>query len=406
MLRMPAVILALTLSFVVLLSGCSGTKAPTAAEKAAATAEKAAATAQKAAEQLAQQAATRPAVATLVSAAATAAPVAKPAATATKPPAQQPKPTDKPAPTVAAPAEKLSLDRRDSGLDNLSSYRAKWVGEWKGADNGKTLTATWEWFEEYIADGSQHHWGSKMSTSDSPGQPVDVEMWRLGDTMYIAVKDEAGKLECTMISGDPESNSMASGMLAPGRLGGVNDAKYIGVETVNGIKTKHYRYDESAATIAGFGKVSGDIWVAADGGYVVKDQMSWQGAAGLFGSSAAKASGEGKWTFEVLDANKPFTIVLPDACQQAGAVEVPILPDATDKFRMGQITTYKTATKLAAVAEFYKEKMAEAGWDLEGDPEVSDMLAMLAFIREGERAQITLGPVDGKVQVMIALSKE
>ena len=371
------------------LVGCAGGKAPSAAEKAAATAEKAAATAQKAAELV---------VATK------AAPVAeKTAATATKPATQTAKSTALPPTTAANVEDALSVERRDAGLDKLKSYRSQWRGEWKSTEAGVTQSAAWDWFEEISTADKAHHWGSKMTDSKS-GKPTSFEFWEIGDTSYIMTTDEQGAQECMVFSGEGQVNSASKGLIAPGALGGVSGAKYVGIDTVNSIRAKHYKYDEKAATLAGFGKVSGEIWVAEDGGYVVKDTLNWQGAAGLFGAGA-KGTGSGTWTYQLQDVNKPLAIKPPEICEK-GKVDVPVMADATEKARMGPMLTYKTAAKPKDVVDFYIKAMAKAGWQPEGEPEIADEMSTLGFAKDGATVQIIIMPADGKTQVMATISKD
>jgi hypothetical protein len=374
----------------VTLVGCSGGKAPPAAEKAAATAAKAAATVQKAAEQ---------AVATK------SAPVAEQlAATATKPAAQAVKSTAVPPTTAANVEDALSVQSRDAGLDKLKSYRSQWRGEWKSTESGATQSTGWDWFEEISRSDKAHHWGGKFTDSKSQKSGGAFEFWQVGDATYIVTTDEQGKQECTMFSGDGQGDSMAKGLLTPGALGGVSGAKYVGAETVNGIRAKHYKYDEKAASLAGFGKVNGEIWIAEDGGYVVKDTSSWEGAAGLFGAGT-KAIGSGTWTYQVQDVNKPLVIKPPEICEK-GNVDVPVMADATEKTRMGPMLTYKTAAKPKDVVDFYNKAMAKAGWQSAGEPEIADEMSTLGFAKDGATVQITILPADGKTQVMATTSKD
>jgi hypothetical protein len=374
---------------VAMLVGCSAGKAPSAADKAAATAEKAAATAQKAAELV---------VATK------SAPVAeRPASTATKPAAQVTKSTAIPPTTAANVEDALSVQSRDAGLDKLKSYRSQWRGEWKSTDSGATQSTTWDWFEEISTSDKAHHWGSKMTDSKS-AKPVAFEFWQIGDASYIMTTDDQGKQECMVFTGEGQGNPAAKGMLTPGGLGGVNGAKYVGTDTVNDIRAKHYKYDEKAASLAGFGKVNGEIWIAEDGGYVVKDTLNWQGAAGLFGAGT-KADGAGTWTYQLQDVNKPLVIKAPEICEK-GNVDVPVMADATEKARMGPVLTYKTAAKPKDVVEFYSNVMKKAGWQPEGEPEIADEMSTLGFTKDGATVQITIIPADGKSQVMITTAKD
>jgi hypothetical protein len=292
---------------------------------------------------------------------------------------------------------------RAAGLDKLKSYRSQWRGEWKSTESGETQSTTWDWFEEISTSDKAHHWGSKMTDAKS-AKPMTFEFWQIGDTSYMMTTDEQGTQECVAFSGEDRANSAAKGLLTPGALGGVTGAKYVGTDTVNGVRAKHYKYDEKAASLAGFGKVNGEIWVAEDGGYVVKDTLDWEGAAGLFGAGA-KANGAGTWTYQLQDVNKPLVIKPPELCEKSNA-DVPMMPDATEKARMGPILSYKTAAGPKDVVEFYRNAMTKAGWQAEGEPEVTDELSTLSFAKDGATVQITVMSADGKTQVMATISKD
>jgi hypothetical protein len=70
------------------------------------------------------------------------------------------------------------------------------------------------------------------------------------------------------------------------------------------------------------------------------------------------------------------------------------------------VTTYKTAAKLADVAEFYKKAMEQAGWQLDNEPEISDAAVALSYIKGNATVQITAMPADGKTQVLISTAQE
>ena len=182
-----------------------------------------------------------------------------------------------------------------------------------------------------------------------------------------------------------------------------SDAKYVGAETVNNIKTKHYKYDEKAASQTVFGKVTGDIWVATDGGYVVKEDVKFTGGRGLFGSTAS-AKGDGKWLWELTDANQPVAVKAPENCGGAGA-ELPVMKDATEKTSMGDMITYKSPSKLADVVAFYQKQMPAAGWKTEGEPEITDEFAQLEFSKGGQKASLMLSVESGKTSVLITVTK-
>ncbi len=358
------------------LAGCGGGKTPTVAEKVAATAEKAAAGAQKAAEQLVGQAS-----------------ATKPAATATAPAA-------KPAATGAE--ETISVDSREAGLEKLTTYRARWRGEWTATEAGVTQRASWDGFEEIAREAKARHWRMKI-TKPETGEVSQFEFWQIADVSYLQAGSADVPIECIMVSNDAQQSEMTA-LFSPDAFGQVSGARYVNTETVNDIRAKHYRYDEKGASLAGFGRVTGDMWVAVDGGYVVKEVMNWEGVAGPLAANS-KAVGKGTWTFEVFDVNKPLTIKPPEACAKFNA-DLPILPDATEQSRIGPMIMYKTATKATEVVEFYQREMAKAGWKVEGKPQISDMMSSLNFRKGDNTAQITIMPSDDKTQVLINLGQK
>ena len=311
----------------------------------------------------------------------------------------------KPGSPTSAPSSDsgLSLQSRDAGLDKLKSYKMRWLAEWKSTDTGSTESAGWDWVEEYSSDPAALHWNWNIANSTDKTKNTQMEAWQVGNTMYLQTADANGKQSCISMSSDDKSNQLSKGLFNPNMLGSVNDAKYVGTDTVNGVKAKHYKYDEKSANLFGAAKVSGEIWVAVDGGFVVKETVNWSGAAGLFGTSS-KSKGDGKWTWELSDVNQAISIQPPENCGGA-ANDIPVMKDATEKSSFGDMITYKTASKLADVAEFYKQQMPAKGWNLEGEPEVTDESASLNFTKGDQKAQIMLSVDQGKTQVVVNVTK-
>ncbi len=311
-------------------------------------------------------------------------------------------PAEEPAAAPTA-ADALNLDSRETGLDKLKSYRMSWQAEWNATDAGKTDNANWAWVEEYSSEPKALHWSWKAAGSDAAAKKNALEMWQIGDTTYMLNYDEEGQATCVSMSSEDQSNQLTKGLFSPNTLGSVSNGKYVGSETVNGVKAKHYRYDEKSATLGAFGKVSGDLWVAEDGGFVVKDVMNWQGGEGLLGGSS-QTKGDGKWTWELSDVNQPITIKAPENC--GGAAEgLPMIQDASEKAQLGDMITYKTGSSLADAVAFYQKEMSAAGWTAEGEPSIMDEFATLQFTREGQKASVTITRDNDKTQVMIAAEK-
>lgn len=332
-------------------------------------------------------------------------PAATPEPAKGKQPALTPVPTKPGSAATAAPGstedKPLSLSSRQAGLDKLKSYRIKWQAEWKGTEAGSTQTVNWNWLEEFSSDPKGLHWVWQMTDSQQTSKSVNMEWWQIGDTTYMLTKDASGKGECLSFSSDDPNNQLTKGLFSPNTLGSVQNAKYVGAETVNGVKTRHYKYDEKAVTVFASGKVNGDIWVATEGDFVVKETMNWSGVPGLFGLGTS-TKGDGKWLWELTDINRPVTIKAPDNCG-GQAADIPVMKDATEKSRFGNMLTYKTAAKIADVVAFYKKELAAAGWKIEDDGLSTDQMAQLSFVKGDQELQIIITTESGKTNVLITI---
>jgi hypothetical protein len=299
--------------------------------------------------------------------------------------------------------DSLSLQSRDAGLDKLTSYRMRWQAQWTASDSGSTENSGWDWVEEYSKEPAALHYMWHIINSADKSKDTNMEAWQVGNTMYIQTQGSDGKNQCISMSSDDKSNQLTKGLFNPNMLGSVSDAKYVGMETVNGIKSKHYKYDEKSAALFAAAKVSGDIWIAVEGGYVVKEMVNWSGASGLFGTGS-NAKGDGKWNWELSDVNQAITINPPENCGGA-ASDIPVMKDATEKSSFGDTITYKSPSKLADVIEFYKAQMPSAGWKLEGEPTISDEYASLEFSKDGQTATVMLTTDQSTTQVVISVQK-
>ena len=327
-------------------------------------------------------------------------------------------PTKAPEPTVAAEPiatqvptstpvseeeEALSLADRSSGLGQLRSYRLKWVSEWVPDDATKD-PMTMEWTQEYVADPSAQYleWRA-TNLEDAPAEETMLSrMWRIGPTTYMLMGagDEA---QCIGIT---QEEDVAEPPFDPSLLGGLEGAKYAGRETVNGIRTKHYTYDKIAFTLLGADSVSGEVWVADDGGYMVKEVLAWEGSGGPF-TSQTEDKGKGTWTWELTDVNEPITIEPPEEClSPAGQADLPVLPDAQSRMQSPMGTQYASKTSVADAVKFYQAEMPAAGWQPEDEPTIMGEIAMLSYVKDDQKVSIMItGDGEGGSMVIVSMGE-
>ena len=304
--------------------------------------------------------------------------------------------------------ESLTLDSRDAGLDKLKSYRMSWTSDWGGTDkDGKPQTGSWAWTEEFESEPPGLHfiWKGLDTASENSSTNMDMEMFQIGDTTYIVSSESDGKVSCMSMSTADQDDGLTKGIFSPNSLGSVSDAKYLGTETVNGIATKHYEYGDADTAELGLAKTAGEIWVAQDGGFVVKDLMTWKGGGGLFGMDT-KSEGQGQWTWELTEVNQPIGIKAPENCG-GNANSLPIMEDASEKSTFGDMVTYKTTATMADVVAFYQEEMAAAGWEYsEDDSMIDEEIASLSFSKDGDTANLMVSTSEEVTDVTLSVSTD
>jgi hypothetical protein len=255
-----------------------------------------------------------------------------------------------------------------TGLSDLSSYKATLTLSFDGTRDGKTQ----QWSKTYVMLTARKP-AARQLTIEKAGALSDL------DPVFMAEADGAayerrGKRTCTASVIDP-GNSLADRMEPAGFLTGVIGAEEAGGETVNGAAAKHYTFDERAFGQLGLAKSTGEMWVASDGGYIVKYLLTTKGTAVYFGEGI---EGTLSWDYELTGVNQPVAIQLPADCP-AGMVDAPLLPDATGVLRLPGLLSYSTLTSLANAAAFYQKQIPLLGWKPLGNPTITDTLALLDY---------------------------
>ncbi len=300
----------------------------------------------------------------------------------------------------------LSLDSISGKLTGLKSYKTKLDMRFSGKDaQGLAVNNSWIMEEAFIVDPAAQHvkWTSSEATGDQTPTVTGYEMITIGQTTYSITQDASGTSTCMAISSadaTPPTSSLSADM-----WGSVSDARYVGTDTVNGVRTKHYVWKEGSLTAFGFGSGKGETWVAIDGGYVVKQTVEATGK-GLW-LAAADQEGTTTWAYDVTDANGSFTIDPPVGCESA-AGDIPVMANATDRATIGDMITYSSPSAMADVVSFYRDEMPKAGWQPSGTPTEMEGYAMFEFTKEGKTASVTItyDASTSKTSVFVSVTKQ
>ena len=144
---------------------------------------------------------------------------------------------------------------------------------------------------------------------------------------------------------------------------------------------------------------AGEMWIAQDGGYLVK--LASQGD-GDFGLSADKIKGKVILTYDLTEVNKLANITLPAECQASTEAikDVPVPPNAADQSSFGEMLTFSSPDAPKTVAEFYRKELVVKGWKITSDSNL-DTVVMLSIQKDTRKFQIMITPGDKGAAVII-----
>ena len=271
------------------------------------------------------------------------------------------------------------------GLSDLSSYQATLTLSFDGTHDGRAE----KWSRTYTTSVQKDPL-VRLLTIETSGDfanadPVfmaeaeGADYQRVGENVCSASPIEAGKW--------PGEQSEPVSFL--NYVIGADDA---GSETVNDIASEHYTFDQRALGQQDLTKSKGEMWVASDGGYVIKYVLSTKADATYFGEGI---DGTLTMDYELTGANKPVKIELPDGCP-LGMVDAPQLPDATGVLSYPGVLSYKTSSSLDDALTFHQKELENLGWMAKGDPTITEEGALLSFSK-GDRMLVVSLVTDGGV---------
>lgn len=296
--------------------------------------------------------------------------------------------------TEEAPPPEISSD----ALQNLNSYRSRLV--WHQIVEGEateTLTVEQEETREPAAKRI-------VITTEGGEKPGTMELVQIGNTSWLCSE---GQCIQTQQSAEEASSQFGEGMIKPEEVVSSSDYEYVGRDTINGVRARHYVLKLDPLTLAGLAQgkittVQADVWVADEPGmpaYMTRFSVSWEGVR-----EEDNKKIRGDWVYEIYDVNKPITIKPPE--EATGVPEdIPICEGATDQAIMGDLIMYSCAAEPADVAEFYRNEMPNKGWTAGEESTLGNMITQ-EWKKEGRTASLMIAPRDeGGTSVMISIQK-
>ncbi|MFO7680267.1 MAG: hypothetical protein R6X34_09470 [Chloroflexota bacterium] len=289
-------------------------------------------------------------------------------------------------------------------LEELTSYRYDMVIEVAGKNaDGTESTQT---MLMNLAVSTDPPATSMTMTAEGTADMADVgtiEFTQIGDTSYIVMTD----MGCMVLPAEGEgaisSEELTENFSPDDIMENLDNVTFVGKEKINGIDVLHYTYDETAMKAedaVGIESAEGHIYVAEDGGYMVRSIMDIVGSSAFAADMGTEAFQSATTHIEMnlTDVNEDVVITPPAACEGQELPEAmnwPMLPDAADTISFGGMASYTTETSAEDAIAFYTEGMGEMGYSLdESGTLVTENSGFLNFINEND------------VTVMVTISQD
>ncbi|MCS7283328.1 MAG: hypothetical protein RMK65_11540 [Anaerolineae bacterium] len=311
-----------------------------------------------------------------------------------------PVPTTSPtqAATPTPPVEEAPpLEVAPDALENLNSYRSRVI--WQNTvEGGATETITVE--QEETRDPLARRIRITQEGGESPGA---LELVQIGNMAWMCSPD--GGCIQSQQSAEEAAYTFGEGvLLKPEDLLAFGEYRYVGRDTVNGVRSRHYTLNLPASALAELARGTvtankADVWVADESGmsaYVTRFVIQWEGT----GEDGKKIAGS--WTYELYDVNQRFTIQ-PPAGAPAIPEDIPMCAGFTNQTITGNMILLTCPDSAEAVAEFYRNEMARLGWRAGSESLLGNMVTQ-EWTKENRKASLMISPGDqGGCMVMITV---
>lgn len=280
------------------------------------------------------------------------------------------------------------------GLGNLDDYTATLTVSFKGTQAGQPVNQT----DSYV----QSEWPklaaqftSIDSMDDSGAHQVNLS-GAVGEARYF----QANPGSPCSVNWDAAAKVPASfrpAFLLPA----VTTAKLVDEQTLDGIASQHYTFDTASLGLPSDASASGEVWIAKEGGYVVKYSLDINGSDSVFGVGT---SGTRHLEYALSKVGAQAQVVYPAGCDPVLS-DIPAMEDAADLTRLPGLLDYSTNATQNDIFAFYEDKLTAMGWQKSAEEGIGTDSATNSFTRSDSSVDaIVAVEVEGssqRVTVMI-----
>jgi hypothetical protein len=331
-------------------------------------------------------------------------------------------------PTATATPEfeegSIDLDSIWNTMD-INSYRGGFTMTFDGTSAGEAVNGSVSMTIEYTSEPPAQHMTISLQGYDISPELTgfdSIEFYVMEDMSYMYMGEEMGWLafpyEATESISD-EFMSYQNFVDLPEKA-----KRKLLPENVNGVNAWHYVIDKEdlEEEIGTYDEMSADAWIAVDGGYLVKMDVTMSGsfASEDFGFQPMD-EGTINIIFNMNDVNGNFTIELPPEALEVESFDldgdllgggewtredVPLPDDAEIDFAAEGMVSLYTNLSYDEALEFMLTQLEANGWALKEEPWETEDSYFGDFLNEDETLTLMIDPAydeTDRISIMITI---
>jgi hypothetical protein len=304
---------------------------------------------------------------------------------------QPPKPTATNASANNTP-ETVTVSDLGTNLSQLTSYRVRKSWSFEHVyDDSKIFRGALH-TTQHIVDGiTVYVRYENIGEMDGTGD-YEIEMFRDGETIYTP-SSNGDKTDCLVTTSDTATLDEKPNQESRWTFGTLENIRLVSPsENVNGLLTDRYSGVDTALNerFRTLPTRTGDVWIAQNGGYVVRYAGSASGS-GTQVSPTGMSQITYTWSYDVTDINSNADINIPAEClTQKPADDLPILPGAQAQMKMNGVLLYVIPGTLNDARESMIAALTTAGWATPNATSTAEGVVTLTTGKDGRRLTVVL----------------
>ncbi len=252
----------------------------------------------------------------------------------------------------------LSIQNIEAGLEKLDSYKLTFTSQVSGKDASGAQVQRKDNYSRLAVNTT------KNTHIHFVGDGDDIQDWRLPLAEFDLYMAEGSLYSytlasdvCSSISGT-DMTVLDAMVASPGELiGAITNAQLADTgASMNGVTTRHYVLDQTSLPAGLFKTAKGDVWVAEQGGFVVRVSL---GGTSDFGDLT--------WDYNITDVNVTAPVSLPEKCLTVKStdLDIPLPKSATNVSKGGGNISFTSTDAPNVIADFFKLSLPPKGWTLQ-----------------------------------------